>query len=360
MPVVWCSITGHGFGHAAQLVPILNELGKRIPDLHVILRTTVPITFFQETLMISWEHSFSQQDIGCIQDDPLHIDIAKTWRAYEEFHAKWETRVTDEAVAIRKEMPGLVLSNISHLGIAAGVKAGCPAVAVASLSWDQVLAEYLEPGCVTQEKIVAQIRQAYQKAIMIIRPFPSIPMVAFPHMIDVGPILSAPVVVRGTVRAQLKVKVEERLVLIAFGGIPLSSLPLGQLESLQGYKFLMSGSFNCEGYSRILSTNSIGLSFREILAEADVVVTKPGYATILEAVQLQKPLVYVRRYNFVDEQSLVDFAHQYGQAIELTFDNFYAGEWRQALESVQMMPSSTKQMPPVGTMAAVNQLIRYI
>ena len=26
MPVVWCSISGHGFGHAAQVVPILNEL----------------------------------------------------------------------------------------------------------------------------------------------------------------------------------------------------------------------------------------------------------------------------------------------------------------------------------------------
>ena len=26
MPYIWCAISGHGYGHAAQVVPVLNAL----------------------------------------------------------------------------------------------------------------------------------------------------------------------------------------------------------------------------------------------------------------------------------------------------------------------------------------------
>ena len=124
MPVIWCSISGHGFGHAAQVVPILNELGHRIPTLRVVLRTNVPSRFFQEYLSPSWELRPSQQDIGCVQDDPLKINVEGTWNAYEQFHAGWATAVKQEAELIQSVQPDLVIANISHFGIAAGAHSG--------------------------------------------------------------------------------------------------------------------------------------------------------------------------------------------------------------------------------------------
>ena len=47
MPVIWSAISGHGYGHAAQVVPVLNELGRLIPNLKTILRSTVSATFFE-------------------------------------------------------------------------------------------------------------------------------------------------------------------------------------------------------------------------------------------------------------------------------------------------------------------------
>ena len=79
MTVVWCSISAHGFGHAAQLMPILNELGRVIDDLHVILRTQVPADFFQRHLQVKWEQQVAQQDVGCLQRGPLDIDVEATW-----------------------------------------------------------------------------------------------------------------------------------------------------------------------------------------------------------------------------------------------------------------------------------------
>ena len=70
MPLIWCSISGHGYGHAAQVAPVLNALGRLVPNLTAILRTTVPAGFFESRLSIPWQLSAAQQDVGCIQDGP--------------------------------------------------------------------------------------------------------------------------------------------------------------------------------------------------------------------------------------------------------------------------------------------------
>ena len=119
----------------------------------------------------------------------------------------------------------------------------------------------------------------------------------------------------------------------------MTSLPLDELETVQGFRFLIGGPMCLEKYSRIVSTNRLSLPFGQILAEADIVMTKPGYATIIDAVRNETPIIYVRRYNFVDEQILVDYAHHYGQAVELSSDSFYKGDWIQALETVQRLAS---------------------
>ena len=360
MSLVWCSISGHGFGHGAQLVPILNELHRRIPGLRAILRTTIPETFFRETLQLPWEHSECQQDIGCVQDGPLRIQVTKTWEAYEQFHANWEKRVMEEAKVIEAAKPNLVLSNISHLGVAAGVKADHETIALGSLSWDQVLQEYVVHGCSKQEKIIEKIRQIYRDARMLIRFSPGIPMVAFPEIKDVGPILSPAVHSQGALRRTLKMRAQDRLVLVAFGGIPATCLPLDELEAVKGYHFLISGSQDCRGYSRIASTDCVGLPFRQIFAEADIVVTKPGYATIVEAVRSHRPVVYVRRNNFADERPLVDYCHRYGQATELSIHDFETGNWVNALEKVQSLPSPIDPMPNEGTGDAVDHLMKFL
>ena len=357
MAKIWCSISGHGFGHAAQVVPVLNELGRRRPNLQVYLRTTLPATFFKETLTVSWELSPAVQDVGCIQKGPLWIDTKKTWEAYRCFHQNWDDRLHQEIEAIQKVQPQCVLSNITYLGIAAGVKADRPTIALASLSWDQVLEDYRSKGNVEQTMIIEHIRQSYSGTHKLIRPTPGIPMVAFSNIQDVGPIVSpkvSRVSRRGTIRYRLGLNPNDRIVVVAFGGIPLPFLPLEQLDDIKGYHFLITHTLDLQGYQRVTATHSIELSFREILRDADIIMTKPGYATIVEAVRDSKPIVYVRRYNFADEQPLVDYAHQYGRAVEMSRDEFNTGEWKQALEQVQRLPFPRDAIPCEGTKHAAD------
>ncbi len=345
MPIIWCSISAHGFGHAAQIIPILNELGKIVENVHVILRTCVPPCLFEEALHVPWEVQAVPQDIGCLQRGPLEIDIDGTWAAYEEFHENWPHRVSLEAQAMKEVQPNLVISNISYLAIASACEANYPVVAIASLSWDQVLTRLITLFSAAQRIIVEHIQKEYGKAHHLIRLHPGIDMPAFASRTDTGPSFPLAKSSIQDVQKLLGMKRGEKLVFIAFGGVPLTGLPLEQMEDCEGFHFLVAGSVIDASSTRIHRVEDVSLPFGEILRQVDLVMTKPGYATITTAVHYGIPLVYVRRHNFVDEQPLVDYAHQYGRAVELTRENFESGDWRESLQTVLALPIPAESPP---------------
>ena len=360
MPNIWCSISAHGFGHAAQVIPILNELGRVVDNLHVILRTCVPSSIFQEYLQVSWDLQAISQDIGCIQRGPLEIDIDGTWAAYQEFHKNWSQRVSQEAQAMRDAKANLVISNISYLAIASAFQANCPVVAIASLSWDQVLEPFIRPSRTDHRAIYEHIRQEYAKAASLIRLHPGIDMPAFPSIIDTGPsfpLVGAP---SQDVRKLLGMERGEKLVLIAFGGIPLTGLPLEQMESCEGFHFLVGGIQLNSSVRRVHRIEDVTMPFGEIMRQADVVMNKPGYTTIATAVHYGIPLVYVRRNNFVDEQRLVNYVHQHGRALELTRKDFEAGVWEKTLHAVLTLPAPHEAPPKPEFGAVIGLLEDYL
>jgi UDP-N-acetylglucosamine:LPS N-acetylglucosamine transferase len=111
----------------------------------------------------------------------------------------------------------------------------------------------------------------------------------------------------------------------------------------------------------VLSTKDVGWPFHSILSSVDLMMTKPGYGTIVEAVALQKPVVYVRRYHFADEQSLVDYLHRYGRGVELSLEDFIAGKWNDTLTAArQTAPPHQLAPPPTGATEAASLLEPYL
>ena len=152
----------------------------------------------------------------------------------------------------------------------------------------------------------------------------------------------------------------EKLVLVAFGGVPLTGLPLEQMEAYEGFHFLVAGLSFESSFKRVHRVEDLPLPFGELLRQADVVMTKPGYATIATVVHYGIPLVYVRRNNFVDEQRLVDYAHQHGRALELSCEDFEAGVWEKTLQSVLTLPAPLEPPPKPEPGAVVGLLKDYL
>ncbi len=360
MPLLWCSISGHGFGHAAQVAPVLNALAPLIPDLRVVLRTTVPAAFFHARLTLPWDYRPARQDIGCVQDGPLKIDVKETWAAHERFHADWDRALASEADLMRTERPDLVLSNISYFALAAAEAAGFRSVALASLAWDEIMCAYAEPNDRGHQAILDRMRRCYALAEVVVRLAPALPLRSFRTAVDVGPILEPRPPEAARLRQTVGATEHERLVLVGFGGISLTALPYDQMERMQGYRFLVDGALP-RSFTRIHSVDSLGMRFMTVLASTDLLMTKPGYSTIVEAVDKSKPVVYVRRYNFGDEQTLVDYLHRHGRGVELSMVDFESGRWEASL-ALACAPRSSGLLPPPpsGTSEAAALLARYL
>jgi hypothetical protein len=359
MALIWCSISGHGFGHASQVIPVLNELATRVPNLSVVLRTTVPAWIFQPRLRVPFEIEAVEQDVGCIQDGPLQIDVKKTWQAYREFHRDWEQRLTGEIEAIRRRAPRLIVSDVSYLAIEGGADTGVPTVALSSLSWDRVL-DGLSGSQDSDPSLIRCIAGSYGRADLMLRIAPGLAMPAFRHLIDVGPVMESLTPNKPALREITGVREDEHLVVIGFGGIPVTSLPWHEIERLAGYRFIVPGSVPSHA-SRIMSADGLPFPFRTIMASADVLMTKPGYASFVEAVAMGIPVVYVRRYNFADESTLVEYVHRYGRGLELPAEQFSNGQWAAALERVTKMPLPPESPPaPTGQREAAHILATYL
>ncbi|WP_447972596.1 hypothetical protein [Nitrospira sp. Kam-Ns4a] len=368
MPLIWCAISGHGYGHAAQMIPVLNELGRARSGLKALLRTSVPASFFEGGLTIEWELSPAEPDIGCVQRGPLTIDIGATWREHARFHADWSARVEEEARAIRARAPALVVANIPPLSVAAAARAGVPAVGLCNLSWDAVLEPFLDeprelhPGVdrPTRLAILAQMREAYGRADLMILPTPAVPVRAFRRIAQVGPIAPPRRPNRTHLREVIGAQTDERVVLVAFGGIPLETLPTSALEAMEGYRFIVVGPVPPEA-QRTHRMATTGLPFGLIMTSADLLVTKPGYSTIVEAVAHGLRVLYVRRYNFVDEPPLVDYLHRYGRGVELSAEDFASGRWRAGLDALWALPEPEEPAPaPTGATEAARLLAGYL
>ena len=359
MPLIWAAISGHGFGHAAQVVPVLNALHRLVPDLRVLLRTTVPPSFFKDRLVPSWNVSPVQQDVGCVQNGPLKIDVEATWLEHHRFHSSWEERLQAETEAMRAASPDVVLADTPYLALAAGKAAAVPTVALVSFTWDLVLSEYVAPRSIDGRATLQLIRQAYGEADLALRINPAPKIENFQRLIDIGPIAEPASSAREQLTEFLGRAPGEQTVLVGFGGIPLDSLPFDRLESLIGYRFIFDGSIP-PGNRRFIAATSLPFSFKTLMASVDLIMTKPGYGTLVEAVALHTPMVYVRRYNFADEQPLVDYLHRYGNGVELSMSDFVQGNWLPAFQKVAGLKIPVLPPPPTGEKEAATILASYL
>jgi hypothetical protein len=109
------------------------------------------------------------------------------------------------------------------------------------------------------------------------------------------------------------------------------------------------------------ATTKTRTAFKTLLASVDVIMTKPGHGTFVEAVALQQPVVYVRRYNFADEPPLVDYLHRYGRGIELSLADFTHGRREPAISKTMATLSPPTPPPPsTSAMQAASILVPYL
>ncbi len=339
---LFVDISSHGFGHLSIAAPALNALADACPKLRLTVRSGLPASKLAQRIRPEFEHIAASSDFGYVMHDALRIDFAATATAYRQAHADWPQRVLDEARFLEIRRPDVVLSNVAYLPLAGAALAGIPALSICSLNWAELFAHYFGREA-WAAAIHAQMLAAYRGAAHFIRITPAMPMRDLPNAVDVGPIAAI------GQRHDLGLG-QDKAVLVALGGID-HRLPVDHWPRLPGVRWLVAGHWQCT-HPDALAYEAFGLSFTDLIASVDAIVTKPGYGTFTEAACNGTPVLYLRRDDWPEQDCLIDWLASQGLALEMPAADLEAGHLAGALSTLWCRPPPPRPRPDGAQCAA--------
>ncbi len=352
MPHLLVDISSHGFGHVAQTAPVVNELTRRIPELRITLRTTAPLFLLQKSFHCDFYHVPVAFDFGMKMANAVDVQVEESAIAYRVFHANWEEKVEREAHAMRALEPDLLLANAPYLSLAAARIADVRAVGMCSLNWADIYHHYCA-GDTASHTIRAQMLEAYNSAECFLKLQPAMPMPDFFNARNINPIARTGINQRGHIAEKLRLVESEKLVLVAMGGMEFR-LPVERWPHLPGVRWIIPQAWQAMRDDMAV-LESLDLSFGDVLASCDAVLTKPGYGTFAEAACARVPVLYVARRDWPEEPYLVQWLAEHGVCMEIQRDVLLAGDMGSSLNQLWAMPMPPAPVPS-GTIEAADYL----
>lgn len=328
-------VSGHGYGHATRVAAVIEALKKKAPRLEVFVRTAASPRHFPGA-----QTRRAELDGGMVQKNALDVDLDKTYLDHAALAKNWDALVAKEARAVESLRPALVIGDIPALGFAAAARAGVPSVALGNFSWDWIFSEYAK-----KDRRFAEVAKgygdAYSSAKLLLRLPMSCPMPAFERVEDMPLVVRRSRLARSAARRRLKLTGARPVVLVSFGGFDAGSVDARGSDDLSEFIFI---GFTAK--PRGLRADWLRLPEHspvphvDLVAACDVVLSKPGYGTISEAVAHGARLLYVPRDNFPEIPALIQYVKRNRAGTELSRADFFAGRWRAALERALSRPAT--------------------
>lgn len=332
-------ISGHGFGHLAQTACVVNELLPFSEKLQITIRSSLPENIVRQRLKLPFDYLNHELDKGMVMKNAVEVDIDASLSWYQKQHARYAEWLNQEVENIARIQPDLMLCNIPYISIEAASQLGIKTFALCSLNWFDILKSYCEQSQITDEstrQILKQIKMAYSRADCFFRPQPSLEMPEFDNTLEINAIaskgFSQPSVLAD---AYSSYDPDDKFVLVSMGGIS-SNFSLEKWPVIAGVKWVMPDNLMMDleynlknGLKRsdLQSPKNIPLSFIDLLSSVDLVITKTGYGTLVEAVSHKKPVLCVERGDWPEEEVLFPWCKSHGYLEVISQQNLEEGNF---------------------------------
>jgi spore coat polysaccharide biosynthesis predicted glycosyltransferase SpsG len=337
------ALSYHGFGHIGQTAPIVHALKKCMPDLKITIQSSAPEEKLIERFGTEIQIIKKQMDIGMIQADALNVDVEKSFLAYRLFHKDWKMKIEQEARTLSDLNADLVLSNISYLALAGAHMANIPSLAYCSLNWADIFEYYLGASEKSQQ-ILQEIINAYNTAKGFISPEPSMTMSRLNNKLTVGPVAQLGIDHRQEILSRIGKTNDTNIVLISVGGMDLD-IATESWPILPNTVILVPDSWNIKDRTDMFNINYFGYKFIDLMHSCDVLITKPGYGSFVEAACTGTPVLYIERENWPEMPALVTWLQKNGRCLKLELNAFIKGDFFQSIRELTKMQCPAKSTP---------------
>jgi hypothetical protein len=357
-------ISGHGLGHASRMIEVLNAAAALRPGTRFIVRTRAARWIFHENLRGPVDVQDCEADVGVIQVHSLEQDEGETARRAAAFYAGFDARVRDEAARLRAERADLVVGDIPPLAFAAAAAAGLPSLAIGNFTWDWIY-EAFPAFATAAPEVLPRIREAYRAATTALRlPFHG----GFSPM--AGHIRDIPLVARrstrdpGDTREALGIVGGAPVVLASFGAY---GAPVSYADAVRGGRLTVvtADPDLCEAADRpaglvclaLPAVRARGMRYEDLVAAADVVVSKPGYGIVSECIANGAALLYASRGHFREEDIFLDEMPRRLRTRQIARDDLLAGRWAEAVEALLAQPEPAERLAVNGAPVAAEAIL---
>jgi hypothetical protein len=328
-------ISPHGYGHTAQIAPVVNALHRRLPALAVTLRTTVPDALLKARFDMPFTHINEACDFGMVMASSVDVLAADSAAVYADLHRDWPRQVDREAARLKSLKPDLVLANVPYLPLAGAARAGLASAALCSLNWADIFAHYCADSP-RADAILADMLDAYRSARVFLRPQPCMPMDSLANTRAIGPVTRLGIPRRDGINNKLGLAPRDRLVLVAPGGIP-TRWPIEDWPRRPGLRYIVQDDWRAR-HPDAVSLEALGMPFVDVLASCDALLGKPGYGSVVECVCNGTPFLYVKRGDWPEEPYLLDWLHTHGRGAAIDREAVQSGAFGAALETLLAQP----------------------
>jgi hypothetical protein len=337
-------VSGHGFGHASRDVELIDAIAGADRGARFVVRTSAPGWLFARA-RATVEVQPVVTDTGLVQIDSLRFDEPETVRQAAAFYRSFDERADAEARLLEAAGADLVVGDIPPLAFAAAERACVKSLALGNFTWDWIYGVY--PAFeVLAPDVIPAIRAAYATATRALRlPFHGgfEPMAAVTD--DIPLIARRSRRDRSETRRRLGIAAGRPVVLASFGayGAPL---PFDAIRAGRQFTLLT-----------IEQRPPRGLEYEDVVAAADVVVSKPGYGIVSECIANNTALLYTSRGHFIEYDVFAAEMPRWLRCRFIAQDDLLAGRWAGAISALLSQPDPPERARVDGAQIAARVIL---
>ena len=319
-------ISDYGYGHASRSIALIRALQK---ELHatISIRTKTAADYVRRSLPDSLVSS-EQNDIGTVMyEDTLTVDSFATERQLVQWLNSWDSFVAEECDFCRDHDVDLILSDITPQAFLISERLDIPGIGFSNFTWELIFRNLYG-----NSPEVNQIADAYHLAdLAFVLPFHE-PMDVFRRKIPVPLVCRKCNRSRDTMRNRFGIGSDEKLIYLG-SGFSVHTIP-DCLEMLvdAGVKVLVPGNIHIR-MDDVISIPRDDAESQDYVGMCDLIVTKPGYSTVSEAVSAHVPLLLYSRDGFAEDPYIIDPIVKDEIGHVLSYDELSSGKWINDLDT---------------------------
>ncbi|PWW45227.1 MULTISPECIES: hypothetical protein [Paenibacillus] len=327
-------ITDYGYGHATRSIALIRELllpKYNISQITVCSGKALP--FIKKSLQYDQRINFREQalDLGYIHESgSIDLSSSLLQERYVYYHYSFSSMVSMERAFLALQKPDMVLSDISPIPFLAASQLNVISVGISNFTWYTAYEEALTP------ELIQLLEQCYRCMDYFVR----LPGGETEPDWGVRGGIAADFYCRRVdstekkrIRSQLDPFQNKTVIFFALGmSIDLSDISNMKLLKHEKFVFIVSSNMEVFG-ENIFNIESNYTETQNFVAASDIVVTKPGWSLISEAVVSHKPLVLLERGNILEDRKNINAAWHATNTVTIQWDelremedpNFFEG-----------------------------------